>query len=299
MSTKSDQRPRSILREPLAHFMLIGAALFAADWALSEPDLAPREDRIVVTAGEVDRLASFWEKRRLRQPSAAELEGLIEEYVREEVLYREALALGLDRDDVTIRRLLRQKYEFLTQDLAVAREPEPAKLRAWYEAHQDRYSAPARLSFTQVYFNTDRRGAGGERDAIVALASLQEDTTTAGALGDGQLLDMDYRDRSEEEIAAVFGQEFASAVSGLEPGAWSGPIRSGYGIHLVRLNARSPGEALPFEVVADQVRNDWAYEQRQEANEELYRRLLERYEVSVERAGTAAPARTAGTEDTR
>lgn len=298
MSTKSDQRPRSVFREPLAHFILIGGALFAADWVLSEPDLGPREDRIVVTAGEIDRLASFWEKRRLRQPSAAELAGLIEEYVREEVLYREALALGLDRDDATIRRLLRQKYEFLTQDLAVAKEPEPAELRTWYEAHRDRYSAPPRLSFTQVYFNTDRRGAEGERDALVALASLRDDGTIAAALGDGQLLDMVYRDRSEQEIAAVFGQDFASAVSRLEPGAWSGPVRSGYGIHLVLLTARSPGETPPFELVAERVLNDWADERRQEANEEIYRRLLERYEVSVERSGAAAPARTGGAEGT-
>ena len=283
-------RWRRLAKEPLVHFVLIGAALFGAYGLLAGPEPAAERNRIVVTADDVERLGSLWEKRQMRPPSPGELDDLVAGFVREEVLYREALALGLDRNDTAIRRLMRQKYEFLTQDLAVAQEPEPAELRAWYQAHRDRYSAPPRLSFTQVYFNADRRGPGVERDAMLALASLAEDKAIAGALGDGQLLDMDYRDQSEQEIAAVFGPDFASAVSRLRPGAWSGPVRSGYGIHLVRLNARSPGETPPFEVIADQVRNDWTYEKRREANEDIYRRLLDRYEIDIDRPVTRLSA---------
>jgi peptidyl-prolyl cis-trans isomerase C len=279
---------RKWIREPLLHFLVIGAGLFAVYGFLHGPVEPPRNDRIVVAAADVERLASVFGKTRMRPPTAEETEHLIAEFVREEVLYREALALGLDRDDVAIRRLLRQKFEFLTQDLAVEREPERAKLVAWYEAHTERYREPARITFTQVYFDIDRRRGDGERQATVALASLRNGTGISDALGDGQLLDTVYEDKTEQDVAAMFGPDFAAAVLQLQPGLWSGPIRSGYGIHLVRLDARSPGRERSFEAVADQVQNDWAYAERHAANEEIYRRLLDRYEVVVEPSATSS-----------
>jgi peptidyl-prolyl cis-trans isomerase C len=271
------------LREPLVHFLLIGAVIFAAYGLVAPPQPAADRERIVVTTGDVTRLSSLWEKRWRRPPTQAELDGLVAEHIREEVLYREALALGLDRDDAAIRRLLRQKYEFVTQDLAVAAEPHTAELATWYEANRERYRKTPRLSFTQVQFNLDPRGPDSEGEAALALASLRGGKALPEELGHGQLLDTAYRELSGQEVAAIFGPDFAEAVSRLETGVWSGPIRSGYGIHLVRLDALTPASDRPFEEVEERVRADWAYEKRQEANEAILRRLLDRYDVVVER----------------
>ncbi len=280
-----------VLREPLLHFLLIGAAMFAAYGLMGRPDAAADSNRIVVTAGDVERLASFFQTRRMRAPTPEEMNGLVADFVHEDVIYREAMALGLDRDDAAVRRLLVQKYEFLTQDLAVDREPDRAELVAWYDANRDRYETPPRLSFTQVYFDLDRRGSSGQRDALVTLASLRKGTATPTVVGDGLLLDATYRDRSQDEISALFGRDFSEAVSRLEPGVWAGPIKSGYGIHLVRLDARNAGGVRSFEEVADRVRADWGYDQRSKANDAIYRRLLAKYEVVVERpSGPADPA---------
>jgi hypothetical protein len=282
----------AMVREPLLHFLAIGAAIFGLYALTAEPEATATGDRIVVSGGDIARLSSLWEKRWQRLPTEDELRGLIDEHIREEVLYREALALGLDRDDTVVRRHLRQKFEFLTQDLAVAHEPEAAKLATWFEANRERYRAPSRLSFAQVYFSLDRRGAAGEREARLVLASLRDDATGTGwaGLGDVTMLDDTYRDRTVQEIEALFGREFVAALAGLEPGVWSGPIASGYGLHLVRLDARSPGEVPPLGEVERQVRDDWDYEQRRQANEAIFRQLLERYEVVV----NGADAGTAG-----
>lgn len=286
-----------VLREPLLHFLLIGAAIFGFYSLISVQSVGVNPDRIVVSSGDIQRLAGLWEKRWQRPPTAEELEGLIGEYVREEVLYREALALGLDRDDTVIRRLLRQKFEFVTQDLAVAPEPDAAALSAFYQANRERYRKPARLSFSQIFFNLDRRGAAGEQDARLVLASLRDapDDKGLAGLGDGTMLDQTYRNMSVDEIDLHFGSDFSAALSQLEPGVWSGPIRSGYGLHLVRVNSRSAGEVLALADIEDRVRTDWAYEQRQQANEAIYRQLLARYEVIVEGAnGGAAPPVSSG-----
>lgn len=275
---------RRVLREPLLHFLVIGTAIFGLYGLVHEPTISDASNRIVVTANDVDRLRSLWEKRHMRPPTADELAGLIEEHVREEVLYREALALGLDRDDSVIRRHLSQKLEFVTEDLAAAREPDAGELAAWFAADRERYRTPTRLSFTQVYFNLDRRGAAGEREARLMLASLRDGTLAGDAVppGDGRLLDATYRDRTVPEVAALFGSEFAEAVSQLDPGTWSGPIPSGYGLHLVRLDARMPGAVPPFAEVEDRVRFDWADEQRRQTNEAVFKELLARYDVVVE-----------------
>jgi hypothetical protein len=279
-----------LIREPLVHFLLIGAAIFGFYSLGADQEVTARGDRIVVSRGDVERLSSRWEKRWQRPPTADEARNLIREHVREEVLYREALALGLDRDDTVIRRLLRQKFEFVTQDLAVAREPDAAELSAFYEVNSQRYRTPPRFSFTQIFFNIDRRGAAGEHEARLALASLRNGPGDAGlaGLGDGHMLDDTYRDATMQEIEALFGRDFSDDLSRLESGVWSGPIASGYGLHLVRLDSRNGGEVPPLAEIAERVRADWAYEQRQQANEAIYRQLLTRYEVIVEGEGAGA-----------
>jgi hypothetical protein len=209
---------------------------------------------------------------------------LIDEAIREQVLYREALAIGLDRDDVVIRRHLRQKYEFLTQDLAFETEPDEATLRAYHEAHADRYSGAGRLTFSQILFSTDRRGASAEADAVQTLADLQSATEphAADLLGDATSLPSSFEALEAPEVEAMFGPEFTAALLEQDLGRWVGPVASGYGLHLVWISERIPGARLPFDDVKKKIRDDWVYDQRRTANEAVYRALLERYEVIVE-----------------
>jgi peptidyl-prolyl cis-trans isomerase C len=273
-----------LLREPIVHFLVIGAVIFGL-YEVRNGTAAPEPDnRITVTAGDVERLGAAWVKRWQRPPTAEELKGALDEHVREEILYREALALGLDRDDTIIRRRLAQKFEFLTEDLAASRDPKPAELLAYFEANQERYRVPPRLSFTQVYFSLDRRGATAERDADLALVSLRAgpaDATAVG-LGDGFMLDDTYRDRTMQDIEAVFGGDLAQSLFELNPGVWSGPIASGYGLHLVRIDERIMARVPAFDEVEAQVRNDWSYDQRRQANETIFERLSARYAVVIE-----------------
>jgi hypothetical protein len=279
-----------VLREPLLHFLLIGAAIFGFYSLGADRGVRATSDLIVVSSGDVERLSGRWEKRWRRPPTPNEVRDLIAEHIREEVLYREALALGLDRDDSVIRRRLRQKFEFVTQDLAVARDPDGAELSAFYETNRKRYRMPPRFSFNQVFFNTDRRGGAGERDARLALASLRDNAgeVSLAGLGDGHMLDDTYRDAAMHEITALFGAAFAEALARLDLGVWSGPIASGYGLHLVRLNSMEAGKVAPLDQIEERVRNDWAYEQRQQANEAIYQKLRARYEVVVEDVDVSA-----------
>jgi len=279
-----------LLREPLVHFTLLAGALFVV---LSEPDTSadvPDDRRIVISTAEVERMAVAWTQRWQRPPSEGELAGMVREAIREQVLYREAMALGLDRDDVVIRRHLRQKYEFVTQDLAYDIEPDEATLRAYFDAQADRYAKSAQLSFSHILFNTDRRGASAETDAAQALADLQTASgpEAADLLGDARSLPSRFLEISAAEVEAMFGPDFAASLLQQETGRWFGPIPSGYGLHLVWLSERISGGPIAFETVRQRVKDDWVYEQRVAANEAIYRKLLTRYEVVVEPAAPAS-----------
>ena len=279
-----------LAREPLVHFVLIGGMIFGLYGLMAAPEATSSNERIVMAAGDIEQLETLWEKRWQRPPTEAEFAGLIDQHIRGEVLYREALALGLDRDDGVIRRHLRNKFEFVIQDLAAAREPSAKELAEWFDANRERYRRPPRLSFTQVYFDLDQRGAAGEGEARLALASLRSGDTDPNGLGDGKLLERTYRNETAQDVAFLFGQAFAEAMMRLEPGVWSGPVESGYGLHLVQLEAQQAGEIPALAEIQRRVREDWAHEQRQAANEAVYRQLLARYEVVIEDKSDAAEA---------
>ena len=283
-STNLRSRFGTALREPVIHFLLLGAALYAL-YGLVGPS-APDEsaDRITVTAGEIDWLTSSWEKRWNRPPTPAERAGLIEEYVRESILYREALAMGLDRDDTIIRRRLAQKLEFLTQDLVATIPPTEEQLEAYFAKHAQRYEHPALTTFTHVFVDPDRRGEWTLADAEAMGAELRAQgppTEGAEALGDPFMLPRYYPERSELEVSKLFGGEFARSVSDLEPGAWRGPILSGYGLHWVFVEARSEAETPGFAEVRESVEQDWRDDRRREFEEAYYAGLRARYEVVI------------------
>lgn len=281
-----------LLREPLVHFLGIGVVLFLADAALHDP--APVADTITVGRTQIASLRAQWASQMRRPPTAEELDGLIESHIREEVLYREALALGLDRDDTIVRRRLAQKLEFLVTDAALPETPDEAELRAYFEANQGHYAEPARVSFSHVYFSPDQRGPAAEADTLAALTELnQAGAAAAPDRGDRFMLDSDYTEKSEDEVARDFGREFASRLFATETGSWQGPIASGYGLHLVRIGERTEARPSTLEAVRAAVTRDYLADRTREINAEAYRRLRERYEVVVEAPGGAFGAEAA------
>ncbi len=268
---------RPLLREPLVHFLALGAAIFVAFAILADGDEAPRQDEIVVTAGKLEHLATIFSRTWQRPPTRAELEDLVHEHVCEEAAVRQALAMGLDDDDSIIRRRLRQKLEFLTADLAAQQEPTEEVLAAYLEAHADEFRIDPRLSFRHVYFSSDAR----DEDLSAALAQLQ-----AGAdpltLGDRTLLEPAYSNASPTDIASLFGDDFAARLATLEPGAWVGPVSSAYGLHAVIIDQRDRGRVPTLDEARDLVRSEWDSAQRQRLLDEFYDRLVASYDVDVQ-----------------
>ncbi len=274
---------KRLLREPLLHFLLIGAALFALSARFSGPGRGNRTE-IVVTQGEVEHLASGFAKLWNRPPSPEELVGLVRDRVKEEVYYREAIAMGLDQDDVVIRRRLRQKLEFISDDLAGRATPTDSALAAYLGTHTDRYRSSAALSLRQVYLNPDRHRATLRQDAEALLAELQQlrSPDASKAMGDATMLEHRFESAPVADIARIFGPEFVAAVSALPTGEWRGPVESSYGMHFVLVTGRVPGASPALVDVRDAVTRDWMNDRRLEENERSYREMLARYQVRIE-----------------
>lgn len=271
------------LKEPLLHFALIGAALFALNAWRGSKRAAPEAATIEVTAAVIERLRAGYERQFGQAPDTEELRGLVTAHIREEVLYREAKALGLDGDDTIVRRRLAQKMEFLTDDLTSASEPDDAAVRRFFETNAARYAKPAQVSFRHVYFSKEKRGEKGEgaaREALAALATGASDE----AFGDAFLHGFVFAEREAQDITALFGGEFAARVATLPQGQWSGPIESSYGLHLVRVDARGALQPASLDAVRAKVAEDFNDEHRRRVNREVFEKLRERYQVSVDEA---------------
>ncbi len=278
-----------LLREPLVHFLLLGAGLFLLFNIVGDSDDASTE-RIVVSSGRVAQLTEIFTRTWQRPPTEQELDGLIEDHIREEVYYREAMAMGLDRDDTIVRRRMRQKLEFVTDDLVAAFPPTDEQLETYFSEHPDDFRVPSRVSFQQIYFSLDRRGEQAARDAetlLVRLSASNSDVDPAGH-GDSLMLPSDFDNIFEGDVVRHFGTEFATALADVPVGHWSGPVASAYGLHLVLIRERQPGVLPALEKVRDRVEREWEAARRKEATEAFYQGLRGRYEVSVERPGADA-----------
>ncbi|MBD3646155.1 MAG: peptidyl-prolyl cis-trans isomerase [Pseudomonadales bacterium] len=232
--------------------------------------LGDRPDEIIVDDGVRTRLTKLWQAQAGSPPTEAQLDALVENWIQEEVFYREALRLQLDREDTIIRRRLIQKLGFIAEDVA---EPDEAALRTYYNENLADYTLPERYTFYQIFFADDAAAA------TEALSELRDDDAGWRELGAPGMLSHAYASRSEPEIAATFGKAFASHLASLEAGEWRGPVSSVFGQHLVKINRVHPPETAPFTSVQRNVLNDYLYRQRQQSRQQYYEELLDHYDV--------------------
>lgn len=277
------------LREPLLHFVGIGLLLFGGYRVLHPPeDARATGTRIEITIDDLRQLELGWRGQGRPPPTPAELRQLVESRIREEVLYREALALGLDQGDTIVKRRLAQKMEFLFEDVAALREPTREELLAWYAEHPADFTRPARVTFRHLYFSPDRRGADARQAAGALLreaADQSVDWAGGTARADPFMFQDWYGDRSFDDVAKTFGQAFARALFEATPGRWSGPLESGYGWHLVWVDSITPARVPPLADIAAEVEAAWTEGQRAQTREKAYAAMRERYEVIVPEGG--------------
>jgi len=280
---------KRLLSEPLLHFLLLGAGIFVA-YGLLTKGINPDRERIVVTQGQIASLTEGYARTWQRAPTREELEGLIRDRVQEETYVREAQALGLDQDDLIIRRRLRQKMEFVSEGLAAPAEPSEADLQAYLTAHAAQFSTEPRFSFRQVFLNPQQRGANLARDAERLLAGLNQAGGEARFADSGDSIPLDpvFDKTSSRAVGSLFGERFAAALGKLAPGRWQGPVESGYGVHLVLLSARNEGGPARLEAVREAVRREWMQAQQREASGKFRQTLLSKYQVIIEAPSAAS-----------
>ncbi len=273
-----------LFREPLLHFVLGGAILFGSySWLSSGRPVTSHLEPVRIGQGEVGWLSETWSKQWLRQPSGQELQGLVADLVTEELFAREAQEMGLGENDTIIRRRLAQKLKFLVEDTARLVEPNEAELRAYYDAKAGKYQSLAKVSFTQVYFSPEQR-EDPAADAKAALAELRvmDNHEVGTSIGDRFLFDAEFADVDEQSVTGMFGPEFSRAVFALEASGWRGPVRSGYGDHLVFIKTKTPAKYRAFEDVRDKVVEEWRAERQQAMNCNYVDRLRDKYGVAFD-----------------
>ena len=279
---------KKLIREPFIHFLLLGAAIFIANRLVSgRADNQP--GKIVITQGQITSLVIGFSRTWQRPPTREELEGLIRDRVREEVYSREAIAMGLDRDDPIIRRRLQQKLAFVTDDVAAVAEPTNAELADYLKTHAASFGVDRRVTFSQVYLDPNRRGerlAGNASELLTQLRQQDRDTDLS-SLGDPFLLEHRFLATPDAEIAKQFGEKFVAKLADVPIGQWVGPVESGYGMHLVFVEERTEGRLPELAEVRDAVQRDWANARRLESNEKFFNSLLKHYQVVVEKIDPA------------
>lgn len=272
-----------LIREPLFHFLILGAVIFAIHGFITR-NKTDKPGEIVVTQAAVENLVTGFTRTWQRPPTEDELQGLVRDYIREEAAYREALALGLDRDDMIVRRRLQQKLEFVSDELATRTEPSDAELQSFLGAHRETFLTEKLFSFRQIYFSPQRHGENLHRDVARVLDDLQHPGSHAPkiALGDPFLLQESFDDVTLLDLKKTFGEHFASAISALPVASWQGPIDSGYGVHLVFIAQHTDSHLPALAEVREQVRREYLDAKRREATDKFYNVLLSRYSVRIE-----------------
>ena len=285
------------LREPIVHFLVIGLALFGLSGWMNRGRTISGNYQIVLTLDDLKQLDVSFVSQWHRQPTPDEFRGLVESFIREEVLYREGLAMGLDKDDTIVKRRMAQKMEFLSEDVARAHEPTTRELKEWYGKNSPKFALPDRATFRHLFFGFDRRGQNAQVDAVSALAKLAgapENSTLARTLADPFMFQDYYGDRAPDQLAKEFGPTFALGLYKLKSGMWQGPIESGYGWHLIWIESIIPGRVPAFEEVEPDVKTAWLADQKAIEWQKAYEKMRAKYEVvAPQPAVEPAEAKTA------
>jgi hypothetical protein len=280
---------KRLLREPLAHFLAIGLLLFLGYRLVGGERPAAGREIVVneqVVGGLVQQFSGVWQ----RQPTTLELQGLIDGWIREEVLYREGVQLGLDRDDPVIRRRVRQKIDVLAEESQPSQAPTDAELAEWLRTHADRYAVPPVLSFEQAMIDPSRHANDLKKVTGEMQRQLQRGVDPADAT-ESHLLPARIADTPEDLVARDFGEEFITALRALPVGTWQGPVHSGFGLHFVRITNRVPGRAASLDEVRSEVARDAEQDRRERAANAFFARARGNYRVRIEVGPGSAGAR--------
>lgn len=275
-----------VLSEPLLHFVVVGVVLFGAYRLLAPApeEAAADQQKITLTKDDVRQLAVTWLAQGRPAPTPGEMRSLMDQKVTEEILFREAVSLGLDRDDEIIKRRLAQKMDFLAADLATLDEPDNAQLKAWYAKRSDRFALSPHLSFRHLYFSFDKHGEAAREAAEAAIPSVAgkpSDSPDVASVADPFMFRNYYGDATPEQMAKEFGPDFAKALFTLKPGSWQGPVQSGYGWHLIWVDSIEAGRVPALEEVAPSVKSAWLDERYAEVKRNALKEMRSRYVVSL------------------
>lgn len=285
MKSGRRNRIKRFAGEPLVHFFIIGALIYGAYAYTGGQTVEDNNKRVVITAGEIAWLKDVWKKRWNRAPTQNELQGIVKQLLRERVLAREATAMGLDKDDIVIRRRLMQKLVYLSQNLLSGVTPSEEALAAYFAKNAKAYEKPAVLTLSHVFFDPDKRGAQALDEAKakkLVLAKLKAAPEDARGYGDPFMLQSYYPKRTYAALAKLFGSGFVEKLPGLSERAWHGPVLSGYGVHLVYIHHRQDARLAKLKDVKDQVLRDWQDDRRKALSEKYLSGLLKRYAVLIE-----------------
>lgn len=267
---------KAILHEPLVHFFIIGG-LFFGWYSLKNEEV--RDDTIVVTEGQIQSLAQNFARVWSRPPTKQELEGLIQDHIQEEVMVREAISIGLDQNDTVIRRRLRQKMEFISDELLSRSEPTEDDLREYYQKHQEMFSEQPKMSFQHLYFNPEKQTKSLEE----IKEKLNQQTLDPEGVGDPFLVDSTFRMWTTRDIDGVFGGEFTDRIVDLPSGEWAGPVPSAYGWHLVYIEDKKPGTVSNYETVRRRVKDRWMLDNSRKLREAAFEQFKDKYTIEVDR----------------
>jgi peptidyl-prolyl cis-trans isomerase C len=291
------EKLKKLAREPLVHFLLIGAGIYGLYGIYVGVEHSDNERTVTVSADDIQALANQWTRLWSRSPTEEELAGVVRDHVRTQILFREAVAMGLDVGDTVIERRLAQKVELLARGLITPAEPTDEVLQAWYEDNPDRFKHPDLYTITHIFFDPDKREEVTLDDAEVALANLNaldELPANYSEYGDRFMLQSYYSMRSELELRKMFGTGFVEQIVRLEPGRWHGPVLSGYGTHLVMINEIMLAPQPAYDDIKERLKEEWMAGQIDEMSERFVDELISRYEILVEETEVPVTVRGAG-----
>jgi hypothetical protein len=270
---------RRLFREPLFHFMVLGALLFLL-FHFVKVGSSAKQNEIIVSAGTLQTMSEGFQRIWKRPPTQKELGALIEDYIKEEVYYREAMSMGMDRDDTIIRKRLRQKMEFLADGMGYIKEPTEKDLESYLQKHPEKFRVESRYTFSHIYLNPESSHNASELLVKLNTAGPSADPRKYGdAFAQGYY----FSNQSESNLSRTFGDQFVKQLSQVETGKWVGPIQSEKGQHLVFINDRTIGRTPPLSEVRKQVQSEWMTDEAKQTSEKFYENLRSKYTIKIER----------------